>query len=150
MKKDKIKKFVDRLMAHQMKLSERFKIKLNEQILKLDFNISHFMVLKSLSFKKDSPIITELAEEVSISKAMMTRIIDKLESNGMIKRVRGGSDRRIIKIELTIKGRHLLKICDDQQRKMTMTFINKLKSKEQEELIYAMDILMNITEKADL
>ncbi len=150
MKKDKIKEFVDRWMAHQMKLSERFKIKLSEQILKLDLGIAHFMVLKVLSFKKDPPIITDLAKGISIAKPMMTHTIDKLESTRMVKRVRDGSDRRIIRIELTTKGKNLIKICDDYQRKMTIEFINKLSSKEQEELIYAMNILMNVTEKADL
>lgn len=49
----------------------------------------------------------ELAREMYIDSASMTRMIDRLEKRGLITRMPRGDDRRIINLQLTEGGRAL-------------------------------------------
>ena len=49
----------------------------------------------------------ELSERVSKDKHNVTRILNLLERNGLVRRVRDTKDRRLCKIHLTEKGRSL-------------------------------------------
>lgn len=51
---------------------------------------------------------TELVEEASLSKPTVTGILDRLESRGLIIRVRDQKDRRKIRINLSESGRAVL------------------------------------------
>ena len=49
--------------------------------------------------------ILELARELQIDAAAMTRLLDRIEKKGLCKRVRSTEDRRVVMVELTAKGR---------------------------------------------
>lgn len=46
-----------------------------------------------------------LAKRLGVHPARMTRVLDKLESGGLVERTRNGTDRRLVDIALTRKGR---------------------------------------------
>jgi len=46
----------------------------------------------------------ELARSTCTDTGAMTRMLDRLESKGLIRRVRSAEDRRVIKLELTEEG----------------------------------------------
>ncbi|QEI07392.1 MarR family transcriptional regulator [Pigmentiphaga aceris] len=48
----------------------------------------------------------ELARVVGMDTGAMTRMLDRLEHKGLIRRSRSAEDRRVIKLELTEEGRH--------------------------------------------
>lgn len=75
---------IDKMMDMQPKFSQRFKFKLNEDILKLDLGMSHMMVMNIVSRSKTPPILSEIAETLSISYPMMTYIIDRMESKKLL------------------------------------------------------------------
>jgi DNA-binding MarR family transcriptional regulator len=50
----------------------------------------------------------DLGEYLAIDKATMVRLLDGLESNGLLKRVEDAKDRRAKRLEITAKGRALL------------------------------------------
>ncbi|OGS23166.1 MAG: hypothetical protein A2252_02835 [Elusimicrobia bacterium RIFOXYA2_FULL_39_19] len=147
MDKSKIREFVERMSVNQQKMSEGFKFKLNEDFLKLDLGLAHLMVMKQLSNRPSAPIITELTKNLSISAPMMTHIIDKLESSGLVQRTRDESDRRIIKIAPTKKGKDMIRKFDEEHIKRTIEFINQLDEKEQAEFMSSVTTLMSITMK---
>ncbi|MEB0112557.1 MarR family transcriptional regulator [Variovorax sp. RTB1] len=49
--------------------------------------------------------VAELARECELDTGAMTRLLDRLESKGLCKRVRSLTDRRVVNIELTDEGR---------------------------------------------
>jgi DNA-binding MarR family transcriptional regulator len=51
--------------------------------------------------------ITKISEHVSLSPSMLTSIVDQLEKKELVVRSRKSSDRRVILIELTEKGKQL-------------------------------------------
>jgi DNA-binding MarR family transcriptional regulator len=52
----------------------------------------------------------EIAESAQLSPASVTALLDDLERDGIVTRVRSDSDRRRVLVELTDEGRALLKV----------------------------------------
>ena len=88
-----------------------FKKKLLHDNCKFDkgnLNLSHFKILAVLKKEGQQPI-SEVAKKLFISTPNMTKLLNKLIDEGMIERIPGEKDRRIININLTEKGSTYLK-----------------------------------------
>ena len=48
--------------------------------------------------------VAELARECQVDAGAMTRMLDRLEAKGLIRRVRSTEDRRVVNLELTAEG----------------------------------------------
>jgi len=48
--------------------------------------------------------VAELARECQLDTGAMTRLLDRLEAKGLVRRVRSQADRRVVNIELTEEG----------------------------------------------
>ena len=74
----------------------------------VDFDISHDQLTSLMLIAKMSgATAAELSREISCDTSSMTRMIDRLEAKGMVKRSRSEDDRRIIWIAITESGREL-------------------------------------------
>jgi DNA-binding MarR family transcriptional regulator len=49
--------------------------------------------------------VAELARECQLDAGAMTRMLDRLETKGLLRRVRSSEDRRVVNLELTEEGR---------------------------------------------
>ena len=49
--------------------------------------------------------VAELARECQLDAGAMTRLLDRLEAKGLLRRVRSSEDRRVVNLELTDEGR---------------------------------------------
>jgi DNA-binding MarR family transcriptional regulator len=49
--------------------------------------------------------VAELARECQLDAGAMTRLLDRLEAKGLVRRVRSSEDRRVVNLELTDEGR---------------------------------------------
>lgn len=144
MKRKDIEEFVKRMMEMQPRISEAFKFKLSDDILKLDLSMPHIMVLWMISGSENPPIISEIGKSLSISFAMMTRIIDRIELKQLVNRIRDSNDRRIIRIELTAKGKEVLRKFQEFQKKQMISFLNRLGERDRESFMRAMEVMRNI------
>jgi DNA-binding MarR family transcriptional regulator len=61
-------------------------------------------VLVHLEESPDGIPMNELAERILLSKSGFTRVVDKMEEAGLVRRVRPKNDRRTILVVLTDKG----------------------------------------------
>ncbi|HWR16488.1 MAG TPA: MarR family transcriptional regulator [Terriglobales bacterium] len=66
--------------------------------------------------------ITHIAERLQIHHHSTVELVDRLEVRGLVKRTRGGEDRRQVLLELTPKGEKLL-------RAMALLHRDELRSK---------------------
>ena len=81
---------------------------LNEQSRKIECETSltgsQLWAIKIL--EEESPLkVTELARKMYLHPATMVGLLDRLESKGLVKRVRSEHDRRVVHICLTEQGR---------------------------------------------
>jgi DNA-binding MarR family transcriptional regulator len=74
----------------------------------VDLNFTQFLALKLLEYEE--PLTpAELARALHYNQGALTRLLDKLEQRGYLKRVPDPVDRRALRLELTAKGRAVRK-----------------------------------------
>src|SRR5215469_16412136 len=94
----RLKRIGERLQAQAQVLLEEVGVSLSA---------SHFPVLAALD--RLGPLsVGELAQAVGVSQPGVTRALDKLESEGLVKSQRPSNDRRLRPIVLTRAGRQLV------------------------------------------
>src|SRR4051812_20808545 len=67
---------------------------------------SQLLVLKMLE-PKGRVSLSELSERLRAKNSTMTGIIDRMERDGLVTRVRSEQDRRVVHLELTAQGKKL-------------------------------------------
>jgi DNA-binding MarR family transcriptional regulator len=72
-----------------------------------------FRVLRNLITHKGRMTPTEISKEILLSKYAVTRIVDSLEKNGLVKREPFGDDLRTRDVIITNKGLKLANGCAD-------------------------------------
>ncbi|WP_179273588.1 MULTISPECIES: MarR family winged helix-turn-helix transcriptional regulator [unclassified Rhodococcus (in: high G+C Gram-positive bacteria)] len=100
-----------------------------------DLQPNEYAVLYALSSKTDGKRITELTQDVLLTQPGLSRLIARLESQGLIVRVLDDSDGRASLIQLTDDGRQV-------QRRVG--------SAHAREVMLSMTSSLNRTELADL
>ena len=71
-----------------------------------DLNFSQYITLKKLAMGCVSP--GELARAADLNPGAMTRVLDQLESKGLLRRTADPDDRRALRIELDAKAEALM------------------------------------------
>jgi MarR family 2-MHQ and catechol resistance regulon transcriptional repressor len=64
-----------------------------------------YSVLSALVAAGNPLSLSELANELSCVRSNMTQLVDRLESDGLVRRVHCPEDRRMVKAEITEEGR---------------------------------------------
>lgn len=71
---------------------------------KFEVSAAQFVVIASLAMG-EADSASQLCKGISYDAGAMTRMIDRLESKGLIRRRRDADDRRLVNIELTEHGK---------------------------------------------
>ena len=89
----------------------KFMRHMEEEVRQLQVNPQQYqLVLAIKGLPKDEvPSISCLAERMQLNHNSMVELVDRCEENGLIKRVRSGSDRRQVTLSITSEGEGLLK-----------------------------------------
>ncbi|MGN2669901.1 MarR family winged helix-turn-helix transcriptional regulator [Aliivibrio fischeri] len=85
------------------------------------------LILMRAIQEMDNVTIKELSKHTNVSQATTTTIIDCLELNGYVQRIRSESDRRKVHAHLTDKGKELL---DNAPLPLQDSFVNKFHNLE--------------------
>jgi len=72
---------------------------------KANLSSPKFSVLNELVGSGDSLSLSELASRLSCVRSNMTQLVDRLESDGLVRRVDDPADRRSVKAAITDEGR---------------------------------------------
>ena len=76
---------------------------LDEELAAFDITAAQYVILVNLATGVDSA--SGLCKGVSYDPGAMTRMIDRLERKGLVRRVRSPEDRRVVNLALTEEGR---------------------------------------------
>ena len=79
---------------------------INQQLAPLDISHAQWIVVMLLG-DGVATTATELCKILIYDPGAMTRLLDRLEKKGVLRRVRTGKDRRAVRLELTAGGRKL-------------------------------------------
>jgi DNA-binding MarR family transcriptional regulator len=90
----------------------------------------------------EGPIImSDLGEELGITPRNVTKLVDELEAEGLVRRLPHPSDRRATLIELTEKGREKIAEGYPEYVAVTSELFSVLSEEDRWELIRLMDLL---------
>jgi DNA-binding MarR family transcriptional regulator len=93
---------------------------------------------------------TDLAYRVQLSASTVVRILDRLESKGLIKRQRLSHDRRRVQVEVTVSGYELcIKTPYSDQHPLRRALL-KLSPQEQETVTTLLERLVDLMDAQDL
>jgi MarR family transcriptional regulator, transcriptional regulator for hemolysin len=78
----------------------------NDRLAEAGGSVPVWLILSSLKSNERRTQL-DLARAVGIEGPTLTRHLDGLEENGIVRRVRDGADRRAVRVELTAAGERL-------------------------------------------
>lgn len=107
---------------------------LNQEFLKNGFTYPQYRVLRTLGRFGPMPM-NKLGEHMLVTPANITGIVDRLEERGYVQRRATGSDRRIITMSLTRRGKISYEETTDTHRRIVARIIKILNRDETQELI---------------
>lgn len=70
---------------------------------------TRYQVLEQLAVAGEPLALGELAARASCVRSNMTQLVDRMEKDGLVRRVADPQDRRSVQAELTARGRELQK-----------------------------------------
>jgi DNA-binding MarR family transcriptional regulator len=71
----------------------------------LEVTAAQLIVIVSLSGREGATSASELCKGISYDAGAMTRMLDRLEAKGLVRRTRSPEDRRLVNLELTQAGK---------------------------------------------
>src|SRR5205085_10779864 len=71
----------------------------------LELSAAQFIIIANLAKAEGPMSASDLCKGISSDAGAMTRMLDRLESKGLIRRSRSAVDRRLMHLELTDEGR---------------------------------------------
>lgn len=74
--------------------------------------VSWYEALVEVAFAGGTMRMNEFADETTLTRSGATRFVDRLEREGLVRRVPCPTDRRVYNLELTGKGRRVQKAAD--------------------------------------
>jgi len=111
-----------------------------------DSDASRLIVLQlqTLIFihKKKTVSIGDIANQFKVSLPTATVLSNKLVKMNIVKRTRGRSDRRIVKISFTQKGEHLLKKAIKQRHQKINKLLSYLSAEDKKRLFNILNNLL--------
>lgn len=85
--------------------------------------------------KYDSMNMTDICKLLNVNKAALTRIIDTMERKKLVKRHKSQDDKRYFQIDMTPKGKDIVKKIDKQPLRVLDKLFSLCTKQEKESLI---------------
>jgi DNA-binding MarR family transcriptional regulator len=87
----------------------------------LELSAAQWVIIANLAGPEGPRSAADLCKGISYDAGAMTRMLDRLEAKGLIRRTRSAEDRRLMNLELTDEGRAAY----PRMRELSMTVANR-------------------------
>lgn len=77
----------------------------DRRLASLEMSAAQYIIIASLAGPQEPKSAADLCKGLSYDAGAMTRMLDRLEAKGLIRRTRSLEDRRLMNLELTEEGR---------------------------------------------
>ncbi len=108
-----------------------------EQFLKANAELTpnQYNVLRILRGSHPSPLTcSEISNRMIARDPDVTRLIDRMDRRGLVTRVRGRRDRRVVEVAITDKGREILRSLDPHVNRMPQAMLGHLGARKLKQL----------------
>jgi DNA-binding MarR family transcriptional regulator len=94
----------------------------DKRLAPLEISAAQYVIVANLAGPQEPKSAADLCKGISYDAGAMTRMLDRLESKGLIRRTRSLQDRRLMELELTEEGRAAY----PRMREISMSVANRL------------------------
>lgn len=95
-------------------------------------------------------IVREIADDVNLSPATITNILDRLESRGLVQRLRSTQDKRKVGVYLTEKGEDILKDAPMPFQEHFTNRFSQLEDWEQSQMVATLQRIAHMMDADDM
>lgn len=93
----------------------------------------------------EAPImVSEIARRMYLHPTTVVGILDRLEKQGLVVRIRSTEDRRVVRVELTGQGRALIKKAPEVAQGLLVAGLEKLKTEKLINIAQGLDQMVGI------
>ena len=89
----------------------------------------------------------ELARRVAVTEKTTTGLVDRLERDGLVLRLRDGADRRVVRVKLTAHGTRLARRLDAEVLEKITWLMHRLDSGDRRDLFRIIGKLTDLAEE---
>lgn len=132
------------LAAASDKASAQFHAKVRDRGLR----VPEWRVLATL-IDRDGAMITRLADIALIEQSRLTRIIDQMDNRGLVRRKSDSTDRRRVRVFLTVKGRRVAQSLIKDARMHEQGLLASLTESHVEQLKPLLSVLLQKLQEDD-
>ena len=93
----------------------------DKRLAPLEMSAAQYIIIANLAGPQEPKSASDLCKGISYDAGAMTRMLDRLEAKGLIRRTRSAQDRRLMHLELTEEGRAAY----PRMREMSMAVANR-------------------------
>ena len=116
---------------------------LREGLLHSPYSLSESRIIYEIA-NRDNLIAAELSKELGLDAGYLSRILDRLEQQGLIQKVHSELDARQRFLQLTKEGEKAFKLLDDRSREEISEMLSRLSEQDQEQLLQAMHTVQQV------
>jgi DNA-binding MarR family transcriptional regulator len=111
---------LSRVKAEMLAALDR-ELSADKRLAPLEMSAAQYIIIANLAGPHEPKSAADLCKGISYDAGAMTRMLDRLESKGLIRRTRSAQDRRLMELELTEEGRAAY----PRMREISMTVANR-------------------------
>ncbi|MHB1684559.1 MAG: bifunctional helix-turn-helix transcriptional regulator/GNAT family N-acetyltransferase [Bacilli bacterium] len=116
---------------------------LREGLLHSPYSLSESRIIYEIA-NRANLIAAELSKELGLDAGYLSRILDRLEQQGLIQKVHSELDARQRFLQLTKEGEEAFKLLDDRSREEISEMLSRLSEHDQEQLLQAMHTVQQV------
>ena len=136
----------DHLMG---KLHRSLRRNYDRQLKSFSLTPCQFEVLMTL-WSEDGIVLSELGRRVSRDGPTITGVVDRMEKKMLVKRKRGDHDRRVVKVNLTAKGKNMQEQLSSTKKEIFERITHDLSLREINHLVTLLEKMMKNVEREEL
>ena len=116
---------------------------LREGLLHSPYSLTESRILFELA-NRENPTAAELGRDLGLDAGYLSRLLGKLETDDLLKKIRSEKDGRQRLLELTKRGRAAFKLLDTRSKEEVSEMLSELSEREQQRLLGAMESIEQI------
>jgi DNA-binding MarR family transcriptional regulator len=109
-----------------------------------DLTASQYNVLRILRGSHPKALTAgEIGERTIARDPDITRLVDRLDARGLVKRTRSDEDRRVVEVKITGKGLELLRSLDPHSERMPRAVVGHMAPRKLRQLAQLLDEVLD-------
>lgn len=110
---------------------------------------SQLLVIEAIE-KLDNPTPSSIAREILVSQSTVTNLTERMERNGLLKRIKSPSDKRSVRLKVTAKGKRSYESAPELLQSEFLEKFRRLQSWERHMLLSAIERVATMMDAEEL